>query len=137
MVGVPIDANEYVLERATEVVKDGGVDRLARCLANMLDKQSAALVAIESLGQRTSYFERVLDTGMSLEVCSGADNGAPWAYEKIRVPGTAEAQSFFQQGCPEKTTDIAISLASPRATFDGSEMVTANVCGSEASVFLK
>ena len=38
MVGVPIGTDEYVLERALEVVRDGGADRLARCLAIMLDK---------------------------------------------------------------------------------------------------
>ena len=30
MVGVPIGTDEYVLERALEVVRDGGADRLAR-----------------------------------------------------------------------------------------------------------
>ena len=35
-----------------EVVRDGGADHLARCLANMPDKQAAALTAIESLGQK-------------------------------------------------------------------------------------
>ena len=34
-VGVPIGTDEYVLERAIEVVRDGGADRLARCLENM------------------------------------------------------------------------------------------------------
>ena len=46
-VGVPIGTDEDVLERAMEVVKDEGADRLARCLANMLDKQAAALTTIE------------------------------------------------------------------------------------------
>ena len=54
VVGVPIGADEYVLERAMEIVRYGGADRLSCCLANMLDKQAAALIAIESLGQRTS-----------------------------------------------------------------------------------
>ena len=60
MVGVPIGTDEYVLDRAMEVVRDEGADRLARCLANMPDKQAAALIAIESLGQRTSYLESCL-----------------------------------------------------------------------------
>ena len=54
LLGVPIGADEYVLERAMEIVRYGGADRLSCCLANMLDKQAAALIAIESLGQRTS-----------------------------------------------------------------------------------
>ena len=76
VVGVPIGMDEYVLDRAMEVVRDGGADRLARCLAHMPDKQAAALIAIESLGQRASYLERALDTRLSLDACRRADNGA-------------------------------------------------------------
>ena len=69
----------------------------------MPDKQGAALIAIETLGQRKSYLERALDTGLSLEACRTADNGAQWAYETIlELPGAAEAQSFFQEGCPDR-----------------------------------
>ena len=75
VVGIPIGIDEYVLEREMEVVKDGGADRLAHCLANMPDKQAAALIAIESLGQSTSYLERARGTGLSLEACRRADNG--------------------------------------------------------------
>ena len=46
MVGVPTGTDEYVLEQALEVVRDGGADRLARCFANMPDKQAAALIAM-------------------------------------------------------------------------------------------
>ena len=57
----------------------------------MPDKQAAALKAIESLGQRTSYLERALDTGLSLEACRKADSGAQWAYRNIpELPGAAE-----------------------------------------------
>ena len=93
--GVPIGTEEYVLERALEVV------RLARCLANMTNKQAAAFITVESLGQRTSYLQRTLDTVLSFEACRRADNDAQWAYEKVlELPGAAEAQSFFQEGCP-------------------------------------
>ncbi|CAN0339095.1 unnamed protein product, partial [Laminaria digitata] len=46
VVGVPIGTDEYVLERAMEVrvLRDDGTDRLVRCLANMPDKQAAALI---------------------------------------------------------------------------------------------
>ena len=67
VVGAPIGTHEYVLDRAMGVVRDGGADRLARCLANMPDKQAAALIAIESLGQRTSDVESALDTRLSHE----------------------------------------------------------------------
>ena len=100
MVGVPIRTDECVLDRAMEVVRDGGADRLARCLANMPDKQAADLIAIESLGQKTSHLERALDTRLSLEACRRADNGAQWAYEKMELPGAEEAPTFFQEGCP-------------------------------------
>ena len=33
VVGVPIGTDEYVLDRAMEVVRNGGADRLGRCLA--------------------------------------------------------------------------------------------------------
>ena len=38
VVGVPIGSDEEVLERAMEVVRDGGADHVARCLVNMPDK---------------------------------------------------------------------------------------------------
>ena len=60
--------------------------------------------AIESLGQRTGYLERALDTELSLEACRTADNGVQRAYENIffELPGAAEAQSFFQDGCSDE-----------------------------------
>ena len=90
-----------MLERALEGGRDGVADGLARCLTNLPDKQAAALIAIESLEQSTSYPERVLDTGLPLDACRRADNGAQWADRKIlELPGAPEAQSFFQEGCP-------------------------------------
>lgn len=82
MVGVLIGIEEDVVDRMVGVVKDGGANRLACCLAGMPDKQAAALIVIESLGQTTSCLERVLDTGLVLEACKRSDSGAPLAYEK-------------------------------------------------------
>ena len=99
MVGVPIGTDEYVLERASEVVRDGGADRLARCLANMSDKQAAALIANDSQRQRTSYLERALGTGFSLEACKMADNGTQWAYEESSIYLEQRRHShFFRRG---------------------------------------
>ena len=102
--GVPIGTDEYVLEWALEVVRGGGADSLARCLASMPDKQAAAscgVLTMESLGQSLSHLERALATGLSLEACRRASNGAPWACgKKLGLPGVAEAQSYFQEGCP-------------------------------------
>ena len=44
-------------------LKDRGADYLARCLADMPERQAAALIAIESFRQRTSYLERALEKG--------------------------------------------------------------------------
>lgn len=67
----------------------------------MLDKQAIALKAPASLGQRTSYFERAIGTGRSLEACRRVTNGAQWAYEHIlKLLRATEAQSFFEEGCP-------------------------------------
>ena len=111
MVGVPIGTDKYVLDRTMEAVRDGGADHVARCLANMPDKQTAALIAIESFGQRTSYLERALDTRLSLEACRRSDNGAQWAYEKIlELPGAEEAPSFFQEGRPGNQLTLNLSL---------------------------
>ncbi|CAN0515098.1 unnamed protein product, partial [Laminaria digitata] len=60
VVSVPIGTEQYVRGRALEVIGDGGADHLTRCLTNMLDKQAAALISVESLGQRTSFLERAL-----------------------------------------------------------------------------
>ena len=53
VVGVPIGSEEYERGRAMEVVRDGGAHRLARCLANMPDKQAAALIGADSNGRAT------------------------------------------------------------------------------------
>ena len=100
MVGVPIGTEWYVRGRTIEVVRGGGAGRFARCLASMPDKRAAALIAVESLGRRTSYLGRALVPGLSLEACKRADNGAQWAYvEILELRGAAEASSFFQEGC--------------------------------------
>ena len=93
MVGVPIGTD--VPERAMEGVKDEGSDRLARCLANMPDKQAVVLIAIEPLVQRTSYLERAPDTGLSIDAYmqEGRQQGA--VDDKIiELPGATEAVVF-------------------------------------------
>ena len=61
VVGVLIGTDEYVLERAREIVKEGGTDHLASCLANMPDKQAAAHIVTESPGP-VSYTHLTLPT---------------------------------------------------------------------------
>ena len=67
----------------------------------MPDMQAAALIDIESLGQRISYLERALDTGLSLAACRRADNGAQWAYENIlELPERRRHSRFPRRGAP-------------------------------------
>ena len=102
VVGVPMGNNEYVLERAREMVKEGGTDHLARYLANMPNQQAATLIVTESLGQNIGYLERALDTKLPLEARRRADSGAQGAHKKIvELPGAAKAQSFFEDGFPD------------------------------------
>lgn len=51
-----------------------GADYLGLGLAGMPDKQTTNLVATESVGQKTFYPERIMDTGSPLEACRRADN---------------------------------------------------------------
>ena len=79
----------------------GGTDHHAGCLANMPEKQAAALNVAESLELRIRFLENALDTELSLESPRREDNGAQWPYDKdIELPGVAEAQSIFEEGCP-------------------------------------
>lgn len=68
VLGVSIGTEEYAVERARGAARDEGADSLLRFyLAGMPDEQANALIATEPLGQRTSYLERVMGTGTSLE----------------------------------------------------------------------
>ena len=95
----PIGTEEHAIERAVGAIQDGGEDFRAHGIADMPDKQSAAIIATESLGQRTSYLERVMDTSMSLETCQWADNRAQCASEHVLEQlRAAEEQAFFEEG---------------------------------------
>lgn len=102
MVGVPMHTEGYVLERAMGVVKDGGAPPpLARCLANMPDRQVEALIAIQFVKKRTSYVEIALETELFLEACKRQDNGTQRPDGKtLELSGAAGAQSFFLEGFP-------------------------------------
>ena len=76
VVGVPIGTDEYARESAMEIVRNGGVEQLARMLSRMLDKQSANLIATGSMIQRTSYLERVMDPELLLAACKKSDGNA-------------------------------------------------------------
>ena len=139
VVGVPngTDENVLLVERTREIVKEGGTDHVARCLANMPDKQAAALIVIESLGQSTGYLVRALDTELPLEACKRADNGAQWAYKKIfELLGVAEAQSFFQEGCPDERLTLEPHQQAQNTPFYGSGRVRVAFGGTEANVCL-
>lgn len=62
----------------------GRKNRVAGCLAIVPDKQRVALIAIESLGQRTCHLKKALDMGLSVEALRMANDGVPtMAYVKI------------------------------------------------------
>lgn len=65
VVGISIGTDEYAPQRAMEVVKDAGADRLTRCLVSRPVTQAAAVIAIKSLGQITIIGRWVLNTGPS------------------------------------------------------------------------
>ena len=101
VVGVPIGTDEHARESAMEIVRNGGAEQLARMLSRMPDKQSANLIAIGSMVQRTSYLERVMDPKLSLAACKKADGNVLWMLEKLLdLPGAAEESLFFADGCP-------------------------------------
>ena len=78
MVGVPIGNDIFAVNSALEIVRDGGVEQLARILRRMPDKRSANLIATSSMVQRIYYIERVMQCG-----CSSTDES-----------------SFFEDGFP-------------------------------------
>ena len=85
-----------------EVVRGRCADCLVRYHADMSDKQAAVFIAIESLGQRSSYLDKALGTGLSLQACRRSDDMAQCAYENILgLAGAVEAQSFLQEGCSD------------------------------------
>ena len=97
VVGVPVGSNEFAIESAIGIVRDGRAEQLARMLPRMPDKRAAKLIATGSMVQRTGYVERVIDPKLSLPACRRADNGAFWMLENLlELPATAEEPSFFE-----------------------------------------
>ena len=97
VVNVPIGADEDVLERAREIVKESGTDHLVRCLANIPDKQTVALIVIESIGQRIGYLERALNIELLLET-SRRRRGAVVIRENPRGTGHSGGTVVFPGG---------------------------------------
>ena len=83
VVGVPVGSDEFAIESAIGIARDGGAEQLARMLPRMPDKQAANLIATGSMVQRTAYVERVMDSKLSLPTCRRADNGAMWTLENL------------------------------------------------------
>ena len=101
VVEAPNGTDEYARKSATEIVRNGGAEQLARMLSRMPDKRSANLIATGSMVQWTSYLERVMGPELSLAACKKADGKALWMLEKLLdLPGAAEESSFFADGCP-------------------------------------
>ncbi|CAM9314220.1 unnamed protein product, partial [Laminaria digitata] len=115
VVGVPVGTDDFAIESAIEIVREGGAEQLARMLPRMPDKQAANLIAIGSMVQRTAYVERVMDPKLSLPACRRADNGAIWMLENLlELPGTAEESSFFEEGLSTGAGGFGMSSAEAR-----------------------
>lgn len=78
------------------------MDHLARCSADMPETQAAAFIGVNSLGRRTICLGRVLDSGLSVEKCRKAGNGAQCGHPRaiLELMGAVEAQSLFKEGRP-------------------------------------
>ena len=134
---VPIGTDEYVLERASKLVRDRRADHIACCLDNMSDKQAAVLIAIESPRQTTSYGERTLDTGLSLEACRRVQTtGRSGRTKKSSSSTSSEGTVILPGGVPRESADYEPSPASPSTSFHESERVRDAVDGGKANVCL-
>ena len=51
VVGVPVGSDEFAIESAIGIVRDGGAEQLARMLPRMPGKQAANLIATSSMVQ--------------------------------------------------------------------------------------
>ena len=135
VVGAPIGTDEYVLERVMGVVSDRGTGRLARCLGNVPDKQAAALIAIESFGQRTSYLERTPTRDCLSKLAGGQTTGPGGRTREASSHRARRRHSrFFQDGCPDNRLTLLLHKQSPSTTFYGREKIRAAVDGREANV---
>ena len=123
VVGVPIGTDEYVLKRALEVVRDWGVERLVRFLANVPNKQAAALLAIETLGQRTSCLDRALDTGCPSKHAEGKPTERSERTEKSSSYQSRGGTVIFPGGVPGELSYFESSLTNPSTPFHGSGRV--------------
>ena len=77
VVGVSIGTDEYVPDRAIDVVRNGGnggTDHLARCLPCRSSGRWPLSPSNRQSRGRASW--KNLDTGQSLEACRKADNGS-------------------------------------------------------------
>lgn len=83
-------------------MEGGGADRVGLCLANIPDKQAAALIVNKiPLDQIKLHMEKARDTRLSLEACRNADNGAHSAYETSpRATGRDGGTVIFPEGAP-------------------------------------
>ena len=71
VVGVPASSDEFAIESAIGIVRDGGAEQLTRMLSRMPDKQAANLIATGSMVQRTAYVERVMDQSCPCQLVDG------------------------------------------------------------------
>ena len=135
LLSTPIGTEVSVRGRAREVVRDGGADPLARCLANMPVKEAAALIDVEYRRQLTSYPERALDPGLPLKACKRTGSGTQWPYDKNpRDTGRDDGTVDVPRGVPGESADSQTLRAAPRTPFGGGGRARAAVDESEENV---
>ena len=100
VVGVSIGHDEYVLDREREIVKEGGMYHLARCLANMRDKQGGPhrhrIPRAEDWLPRTGSRYGAVPRSMQ----EGRQRGTAGIRENPRATGRSGGTVVFRGGVP-------------------------------------
>ena len=101
VVGIPVGTDDFVEEHAMKIVKDDGVEGLARLLAHIPQKQEAMLVATKVLTAKTGFLERSVDTHLSRAPCERADNTNLWMLEcLLELPDVEDGEPVLAANCP-------------------------------------
>lgn len=112
VLGVLIGIEEYVVDRKVGVVKDGGADRLARC---MLDRQATSLIAVESLGRMTSCLASLNMRG--IRVCP-SKHARGQTTGRRRYPKKSTLPGILYTGSVGGTTILRLSEAAALTTTE-------------------
>ena len=85
----------FVKRHGLEVVRKRGVERYARFLSHMLDKQASMLIATREATYKTTSYRRGLYTRLLRAVCKGVDHGCLWVLGRVLKLASSTIQEFF------------------------------------------